>query len=99
MGRAQRDYAKMFLHLQPDNPAHLVYGVKFLHLPLYRGDGDCAVEGLLSTQIRKEEVAKERGKKTKQREEEQMVKNRRLGKENAWSPSLEKPEKELGRKK
>lgn len=75
------------------NPAHLVYGVKFLHLPLYRGDGDCAVEGLLSTQIRKEEVAKEK------REEEQMVKNRRLGKENAWSQSLERPEKELGRKK
>lgn len=28
-----------------------------------------------------------------------MVKNRRPGKENAWSQSLEKPEKELGRKK
>lgn len=71
-GRAQRDYAKMFLHLEPDNPAHLVYGVKFLHLPLYRGDGDCAVEGLLSTQIRKEEVAKERGK------------NKNKGKKSRW---------------
>lgn len=28
-----------------------------------------------------------------------MVKNGGLGKENAWSQSLEKPEKELGRKK
>lgn len=31
------------------NPAHLLYGVKLLHLPLYRGDGDSAVEGLLSS--------------------------------------------------
>lgn len=37
--------------------------------------------------------------KEKKKGEEQMVKNRRLGKENAWSQSLEKPEKELGRKK
>lgn len=42
------------------NPAHLLYGVKFLHLPLYRGDGDCAVEGLLSKQSEREAVAKEK---------------------------------------
>lgn len=61
----RRIMQKTALHLYPGNPAHLVYGVKFLHLPLYRGDGDCAVEGLLSTQIQKEEVAKEKREKSR----------------------------------
>lgn len=47
------------------SPAHLLYGAKFLHLPLYRGDGDSAVEGLLSTQNEQEEVAKEKNRKKK----------------------------------
>lgn len=51
------------LCVRPGSPAHLLYGAKFLHLPLYRGDGDSAVEGLLSTQSEQEEVAKENKKK------------------------------------
>lgn len=60
------------LCVRPGGPAHLLYGAKFLHLPLYRGDGDSAVEGLLSTQNEQEEVAKEKKEKRK----EEMVKNR-----------------------
>lgn len=37
------------MHIYPGNPAHLLYGVNLLHLPSYRGDGDSAVEGLLSS--------------------------------------------------
>lgn len=65
------------LCVRPGSPAHLLYGAKFLHLPLYRGDGDSAVEGLLSTQNEQEEVAKENKKKRKQ----EMVKNRMQEKE------------------
>lgn len=43
---------------QPGHPAHLLYGVKFLHLPLYGGDGDRAVEGLLSMPKKKKKTTK-----------------------------------------
>lgn len=55
------------LCVRPGGPAHLLYGAKFLHLPLYRGDGDSAVEGLLSTQNEQEEVAKEKKEEKEKR--------------------------------
>lgn len=66
------------MHFYPGNPAHLLYGVKFLHLPLYRGDGNCAVEGLLSTQNKREIVAKEEKKKRRADGYDQNARKRNL---------------------
>lgn len=85
----------MGLHVYPGNPAHLLYGVKFLHLPLYRGDGDCAVEGLLSTQNEKEEKAKG-GKKRTADGHEQNAGKKKIDEARAWRI---KRNEELRRKK
>lgn len=60
----------------------------FLHLPLYRGDGNCAVEGLLSTQSEKEVVTKG-GEKRRADGQEQNARK----KGNGRSQSLAKPDK------
>lgn len=72
------------LCVRPGSPAHLLYGAKFLHLPLYRGDGDSAVEGLLSTQNEQEGC---KGKKRKKKTGNGQEKNARKGKK--WSQSSE----------